>query len=191
MPELKSAWVFHFDENNWTRFTFDKTPSRAGEFSKASVIRIMDLVGTINDQLWFPATLLSTNPLDSLLIGFTDGTPGEMDFSSVCEQAAIIKSGQCTFGDYRHEHSIKKFRVIQQDFGTVTLTLSVTNEKGVLQSQTFSIGTGSGLSISRVIEFSIPGRYLTWVLTCPAQQQLALSEITPIYDQGGELRGGL
>lgn len=189
MPELKQAWVFHFDENNWTRFTFDKIPNSAGEFNKAGVIRIMDLIGTIADQTWSPVTLTGNNPLDSLFIGFSDGTPSEINFNIVSEQEAEIRSGQCTFGDYRHEHIIKKFRVIQQDFGPVTLTMEVSSETGIVNTKTFSMGTGSGLSISKVVEFNVPGRYLVWKITCPAGQQLALSEVTPIFDQGGELRG--
>lgn len=190
MPELKQAWVYHFDESNWTRFTFDKRPSIAGEFNTAGELRIMDLVGMILDQTWSPATLVGNNPLDSLFVGFDDGTPSEVSFGIANEKDSVLRSGQCTFGDYRHEHIVKKFRVIQQDNGPVTLTLRVANEKGIVDSKTFDIGNGSGLSISRVVEFNISGRYITWQLTCPAGMSLGLSEITPIYDQGGELRGG-
>lgn len=190
MPITQIAWVYHFDEGNWTRFDFDHVMSVAGEFNREGVIRIIDLISTISAQTWTPATLTGNNPLDSMFLGFQDGTPGIIDFTGVCERQMYITSGQCYYRDYRHEHTVKKFRIINSDQGVTTFTLQVTNEKGQTQSQTFAMGTGSGLSLTRVIEFNIPGRSIVWKLTCEAGQPLALSEITPIYDIGGEVRGG-
>jgi len=193
MPELKQAWVYHFDEANWTRFTFARTPTRAGEFNKDSLIRIMDLVGSINDQAWVPALLVNNNPLDSLLLAFTndsgsDGEPAEFAFTGPSERNVLLRSGQCCFGDFRHEHTIKKFRINIHDQGPVDFTMKVTNERGQEQIQKFTMGTSSGYAVSNVIEFSMPGKFLIWELTVPAGQQMAVSEVTPVFSVGGEIR---
>lgn len=190
MPVTKIAWIYHFDEGSWTRFDFDHVMSIAGEFNREGVIRIIDLIGTIADQTWSPSTLTGNNPLDSMFLGFQDGSPGLIDFTGISERPCYITSGQCFYKDYRHQHTTKKFRVMNSDQGVTTMTLQVTNDKGEIQTKTWQMGTGSGLTISRVIEFGISGQSIIWKLSCAAGQPLALSEVTPIYDVGGEQRGG-
>src|SRR6266403_2809107 len=58
------VWVYNFDENNWTPFSYSGTQTVAGLFFKNQGIRIIDLVGRILDQNWTPATLNPTNPFD-------------------------------------------------------------------------------------------------------------------------------
>src|SRR5205807_10364160 len=105
-----SVWAYNFDESNWVRFTYGKTISVAGRFSKQTGIRIIDLSGQIFAQNWTPVTLNVSSPLDGFLLGFTDGTPGYVDFTNYSEQGWLISSGQLNFNDLRHQHNCKKFR---------------------------------------------------------------------------------
>jgi len=194
MPELKQAWVYHFDEQSWTRETFAATPTVAGDFYKNQIPRIKDLVGQILAQEWSPATLVGGSPFDDMLIGFADDTLAYMDFTGTSEIGWTITSGSLVFGDYKHKHTVDSIRLVfidnQADF-TCQLTLS--NNKGLSQTQTIGpVGTGSGLPLTVIVPFqpSISGVYLQWVLSGDAGQQLTLTEITPNYNTGGEVRAG-
>lgn len=196
MPELQSAWIYHFDEQSWTRWTFGTSPSIAGDFSKPQGIRIMDLVGTIAAQNWSPASLTSSSATDAMLIGFNSGVPGYVDFTGVSEQPWQITSGNGFFGDFKHKKTVSAVRLVLQDLqvgfvGTLTLT---PNTAGALPvSVTFGpIGTASGNNIVLIVPFSgsnkVTGTYIQWKLSGAAGTQLALSEITPIFDVAGEVR---
>lgn len=184
-----SVWVFNFDELNWTRFVYNKTPRTLGNFNKAGEVRIMDLVGTIADQTWTASNLTNNNPLETMLIGFTDMTPGHVDFTNYSESAWHIKSGQISMNDRRHTKTILKFRTVWVDRGAFTFTLQVENENGQIESKTETIGSGTGLSLIKIVEIKINGTFLRWTLSGAAGAAASLAEITPIYDVGGEVRG--
>ena len=185
-----SCWIFNIDEGNWTRATFSKTVSRADFFTNNGVIRIIDLVGTIAQQNWTPATLQSNNPFDNFLIGFTDGTPGMIDFTSFSEEAFSLQTGQLIMGDQRHEKTVNAVRLVYQDVGAVTITLTVSNEKNETRSRTITIGSGTGKIATSIVTLSgqITGMYMTVKITGAAAQGLSLSEITPFYNPGSESR---
>ncbi len=184
-----STWVYNIDEGNWTRFTFTKTVKTIGSFFRAGIPRIMDLIGTIADQTWSSATLTPTNPFDGILLGFSDGTPGFIDFTSFSEQAWSITSGQGPCGDRRHQKTLKKFRLLFLDNGQITFTVTVTSETGQTQSVSFKAGTGSGLVRSVLLAgLSLPFYYLRWAVSGDTAVPASFIEFTPIYDIGGEQR---
>jgi len=205
-----SVWVYNFDEDNWTRFTYAKVITSMGRFFKAGAIRIMDLIGTIAAQNWTPATLTGTSPLDGVLLGFNDGTPGYVDFTNFSEQNWSITSGQHVFGDVRHQHNVKKFRISIKDNGQIQFTLSVTgivypNPNAALDSngqpistntaqktvsKVITMGNGSGQTVTRVVDMNVPGQYITWQILGLAGAPAYFVEFTPLYDIGGEQRGG-
>jgi hypothetical protein len=150
----------------------------------------MDLIGTIADQTWTPATLNPNNPFASFGLAFADGTTGYMDFTSKSEISGSLVSGQVTFGDKRHKHTIKKFRITFIDHGPVTPTITLTNELGVSQSFTFTLGTGSGQELSYVQEFNLSGLRFIWTLSLPAGSPGEFVEFSPMFDIGGEQRCG-
>ena len=185
-----AVWVYNFDEGNWTRFTYSKKLRTLGPFLNQGPIRIMDLVGSIAGQSWTPITLQTNNPFLGFLLGFDDGTAGYVDFTNYSENGASITSGKLTFGDRRHKHTIKKFRVSLVDKGPVTVTITITNEAGFSQTKSFTIGTGSGDVLSYVQEFNITGLRLQWELSVPANAPAEILEFAPIYDTSGEQRCG-
>lgn len=204
-----AVWCYNFDEGNWTRFTYTKLISTMGRFSKAGIIRIIDLVGPILAQTWSPATLGGVNPPDGFLLGFGDGTPGYVDFTNRSELAWSITSGQHIFADARHSHNVKKFRITIKDGGQVQFSVTVTgvlysspkpildangqpistNSSTVSKTQVITMGNGSGQVISRVVDFSIPGQYVAWQVNGSPNSAVDFVEFTPIFDVGGEQRG--
>jgi hypothetical protein len=186
-----SVWVYNFDEGNWTVFVYDQAINVLGNFNKAGVPRIMDLIGTISAQNWTPATLGATNPFQGLGIGFSSGQVGYIDFTNYSESMWQIISAKHTFGDRRHKHTIKKFRLVIKDtYGPIPYTITITNEKGQTQVQTVTLGSGSGDDIVAIVEFSLPGLRLQWQVTGPVQVGASFVEFAPIYDTSGEQRGG-
>lgn len=185
-----SCWIYNIDEQNWTRASFNKTVSRAASFTNNGAIRIIDLVGTISQQNWTPATLQSTNPFDNFLIGFTDGTPGMIDFTTVSEQASSLKTGQLIMGDQRHEKTVSAVRIVYSDVGVSTFTITLSNEKGETRTRTVTIGTGSGMVTTVIIPFQGPitGVYHTIQITANAGVPLSISEIAPLYVVGSEIK---
>lgn len=178
-----SCWLFSIDEGNWTRFTFAKTVSRADIFTNNGIIRIIDLVGTIAQQNWTPATLQSNNPFDNFFIGFTDGTPGMIDFTTYSEQPFNLTTGPLIMGDQRHEKTVNTVRVVYQDFGSVTATFTVSNEKGEMRPRTVTFGSGTGKMTTMLVNLQgqITGMYLTINVSGAASQPLSISELTPLY----------
>lgn len=184
-----SAWLFNFDEQNWTRFQYTKKIKTIGTFFSGFGVRIMDLIGTINDQLWSPDTLIDENPFDAMLLGSDDGTPEHVDFSTYSELPWSI-TGINVFNDTRHRKTIKKFRLCMFDAGPISVTVTVTNELGQSQTRPIELGTGSGKVLSQVVGFGIDGIRLTWVVDGVGGQPANFVEFAPIYDIGGEQRGG-
>lgn len=185
-----SCWIYNIDEGNWTRASFAKTVSRADFFTNNGVVRIIDLVGTVAQQNWTPATLQSNNPFDNLFIGFTDGTPGMMDFTTFSEQPFNLTTGPLIMGDQRHEKTVNTVRVVYQDLGSVTATLTVSNEKGESRPRTITFGSGTGKITTMLVSLQgqITGMYLTVNINGAAAQPLSISEITPMYMVAAESR---
>ena len=190
IPGIRT-WVYNFDENNWTPFNYTGTQTVAGLFFKQQGIRIMDLVGQILGQSWSPAILNPINPFDGFALGFNDGTVGYVDFTNYSEQPCSITSGKHIFGDRRHKHTVKFFRLVVQDQGSATYTITVSNNIGYSETQTVTLGSGSGDSISTVLGFNVQGLRIQWSCSVPAGQPGAIIEFAPIYDTSGEQRGGM
>jgi hypothetical protein len=186
-----SVWIYNFDEANWTQLTYNKTIKSIGNFFKNAAIRIIDLVGRIQDQTWTPATLQSNNPFGGFLLGFNDGTAGYVDFTNTSEVAASLTSGKLIFGDRRHEHTIKKFRLSFIDLGSTTFTITLTNQQGQTKSFSFTIGSGSGDVLNYVQEFNMSGLRFQYVVSVPASSNTAIVELAPVWDMGGEQPGGV
>ncbi len=186
-----SVWVYNFDEGNWTQFTYNKTITSIGNFFKNSVVRIVDLIGTIQAQTWTPATLQQNNPFEGFLLGFNDGTAGYVDFTNYSEIAVSITSGKLLFKDRRHEKTVRKFRLSFVDLGQTTYTITLTNNQGQSETHSFTIGSGSGDVLSYVQEFNISGLRLQYVVSAPALSPASIVEFAPMYDIGGEQRGGV
>jgi hypothetical protein len=184
------AWVFNFDEFNWTKFVFDSNVATAGVFSTAGGIRIIDLIGTITAQSWTPATLVSTNPLDDFLLGFASGEPGLSSFATRSEEPWSCITGPMPFNDLRHEDSTNAIRIVIKD-NAKNMTFRVTgiNEKDQTQSKTVIIGTGSGKMLVIVVVFPmITGMFLTIKIDGAAGQAVDISEMTPIYVVANEYK---
>jgi|SRR2546429_384228 len=184
-----STWIFNLDEGNWTRFTYQGVQTVMGKFFNPTGVRIIDLVGRIQDQSWTPATL-GTNSLDGIILGFNNGRVGYVDFTNYSEQPAQIKSGKHVFGDRRHKHTVKKFRLVVFDQGSVTYTITVSNNSGYSETQNVTLGNGSGDSISTILGFNVQGLRITWTCSVPAGQPGAVIEFCPMCDISGEQRGG-
>lgn len=181
-----SVWIFFFDEQCWTRFIYDRMPSVLGDFARGGVPEIAQLIGTIAQQTWSPATLVQTNPLDDLAIGFYDSTVGDVDFTNYSETPWSITSGSIRCGDSRHYKFTRRARTIQSDLGPTTYNLTLVNELGQTQPNTIENGSGSGQTLPWLSDEKIPGMYL--YMTISGSDPTSFSEIALLYDMGGEFR---
>lgn len=185
-----AVWVYNFDEQNWTRFTYANPTICIGEFFHGGVIRIEDLIGTIAQQSWTPATLASSNPFEDLLISFENNIKANIDFTNYSEQPWAV-SQPIVMGDARHSKTVKKFRITIQDQGEVTFTVTVANTMGLSQTKTVTMGTGSGDDVAMVVAFNVPGIRLNWTVAGGPAEAASFIEFCPIYQTGGEQRGGI
>lgn len=202
IPSLNKAWVYHFDEGNWTQVFFNTGQLKGpiGTFPTASnVPAIQSLQGTIQEQSWTPSQLNNATELDTMALSDAKSNSlAYLDPGAACTSPTsgsinatdefYLKSGQLTFGDTRHSHTVKKFRVVIEDIDTVTLYLRLTNDKGYSVTKSVTLGTGSGNTLSHVFEASINGKFITWELS--GNSPAVLVEFAPVYDTSGELRGG-
>lgn len=184
-----SVWVYNFDEGNWTVFAYDRIPQVIGNFINPTGVRWKDAIGTWQQANYSWASLVD-NPGQDFALGFTDGTVGLVDFTNYSESPWHIVSAKHTFGDRRHKHTIKKFRLVVKDLASVTYTVSITNEAGVTQTQTVTLGSGSSDDLTAILTFSIIGLRLQWMVSGPTQAAGSFVEFAPIYDTSGEQRGG-
>jgi hypothetical protein len=184
-----SVWVYYFDENCWERFLFNRVPTVLGDFAKQGSPEIAQLIGTIAQQTWTPDSLIDTNPLDDLAVGFADSTVGDIDYTQYSETPWSITSGNVRFGDSRHNKYDRRARLTQTDLGEVTFNFAITNEKGQTKSQNFTNGSGSGKQILQLIDEKLSGMYFTWVLSGEAGDPASFSEIALYYDTAEEYRG--
>lgn len=181
------VWVYNFDERNWTRFVFNNTATILGDFLPGTVFSISQLVGTIAQQNWTMLNAPGTNPLDTVFIGFIGGGAGSIDFSNFSESSWYLNGPQWILGDGRHTKTLSGIRFILSDLGSVTMTVSVTNELGQNETHVVTYGTGSGQQITVVVPFNINGVLLTVNISGAANQPFSASEIAPIYDTGEEV----
>jgi hypothetical protein len=186
------TWVYNFDEQNWTKFSWsDVQPCACGSFFEQTVIRIMDLIGPISAQTWTPATLIGTNPYDAMFIAFRTNGPAAINFAGTCEQSWSL-SGQWQMGDFRHDKTLSKIRLVAVDSGATSFSISISNNRGQsIPPINVSFGSGSGVSVELIIPVpgKLNGMFFTWQIAGAAGEPLAMSEFTPIYDIGGEYRG--
>lgn len=190
----RSIWVFNHEEFNWTRFAIGdhtKTVSVAGMTSNPRHIRIMDLVGRISEQTWSPVTLgVDESSHYCLLVGCQDGSMFDWHLSGKCETSWFLETGQLAFGDYRHEKTIKKLRLIYQDLDAdVSVTLTWTSDTGQVESHQVFLGAATNKSITEIVPFNIAGHFLSLRVEGGAGKEITFSELTAIYDVGGEIRG--
>jgi hypothetical protein len=184
-----SMWVYNLDEGNWTRFVFTKTPKVMGRFESGIEIRIMDLIGAIQDQNWSPATLLSESFFDTPAIGFTDGSVGLPNFSVPIETGFLLASGMLTMGDRRHNKRISRIRLTFIDAVETPFELILSNERGEQFTQTVNLpGTSTGFLRQFVVPVDISGMFLRWQIVGQAGTSIELSEVAPIYSPGGEYK---
>jgi hypothetical protein len=184
-----AVWIYQLDEQSWMRVTFTDILSVIGRFFRNGVITWADLIGTWQQLGFTWNSLAGSNPYDSLLLGFDDGVTGNVDFTTVSEQAWSMR-GVFVMGDVRHSKTIQKFRVCIFDAGAVTFTVTLTNQFGVTVSETVTMGTGSGNDISRVLALKISGVRINWTISGVAGQYLQLVEFAPLFKWAGEQRGG-
>jgi hypothetical protein len=184
-----AVWVYNFDEGNWTRFTYDKVLNLIGKFINPTGVRWVDLLGTWSSQNYAWNSLV-TRPGFDFAFGATDGTVGLIDFSNYSESPWSILSAKHIFGDRRHKHTVKKFRLVVKDLGNVTYTITMTNESGRTVTKTVNLGNGSGDDLTAVVEMGITGLRLQWQVSGPVKAPGSFVEFAPIFDVGGEQRGG-
>jgi hypothetical protein len=204
IPNLNKAWIYHFDEQTWTQqfFTQNRLVGPAGILSLQSVPEIQQLIGTIASQSWSPSTLGNANPLDTLVI--SDAIANSVAYMAFGQPASsptagslnpadgwYIRSGQLTFDDPRHGHSVTKIRLCLIDYAATTIYLRLTNEFGQTSGiKSLSYGTGSGATLTKVLEFKLAGKYITWEMSGPQGVNWGMSEIAAVYDVAGEVQGG-
>lgn len=184
------AWIFNFDEFNWTKFTFDTQIACAGVFNTASTLRIIDLIGTIQAQGWSPATLGASNPLDDFLFGAANGEAELSNFSTRSEMPWSLTTGPMSFQDLRHEKTTASVRLVIKDNAVgMTFNVTVSDEKGDTQTKVVTIGTGSGQML--VVLVNVPrvtGMFATVNIFGNAGQAVDISEITPLYTIANEYK---
>jgi hypothetical protein len=190
----RSVWVFNIDEGNWTRWTFSGNPTAIGVFAPVQTIRIMDLIGTIAQQLWTPATLRDDVPFDSVMIGFADGVDKLFNFSGWSEEPWSITTGQMSYGDDRHGSATKKIRMLYQDNGVAQIVLDMTNEDGQNQHNTYDNenfvpigGVSVGKTVQKVIPVDLPGDFVILKLSGTPGQPFSFSMLSPVYSPSGEV----
>jgi len=77
------------------------------------------------------------------------------------------------------------------DLGPTTFTIALTNQQGQTKSFSFSVGSGSGDVLNYIQEFNMAGLRFQYIVSVPALSATAIVELAPIWDMGGEQRGGL
>jgi hypothetical protein len=183
-----SVWVYYFDEGSWTRFVYDQVPSVLGDFSKSGTPEIAQLIGTIAQQVWSPATLVANNPLDDLAIGFTNGTVGDVDYTTYSESNWSITSGNVRSGDSRHNKYTRRMRIVQTDLGSVNYNVSLANEKSQSLVRNVANGSGTGQQLPWLLDENLSGMYMNWKISGGPGMPASFSEIALLQDIAEEFR---
>ena len=174
------VWIFNLEEENWARYSLGPANPDINLYSTAGLIDF--------EETQFTDALLSPYPSVALGKSFT---VYKQNFSVPSEGAMSLTSGKITFEDVRHKHTIKKLRLRFTDLTTITYTVTLTNEKGVSETQVVTLGTGSGDDLSYIFSFSLNGLRFQYNISAPATASFAIIEIAPYYDTSGEQRGGV
>jgi hypothetical protein len=117
------------------------------------------------------------------------GTCFKIDFTGFSEQPWKIVGPQHSFGDRRHVKSVERFRIVYEDLGQITGTVTFTTENGVLTNASFVIGTGSGLMLDQILNTKLSGVYHQWTVDGGnAAGPASFTEFTPLYVPGGEFK---
>lgn len=175
----KGIWAYNFDEGNWSFWNLDPiAPGVIGKF-------ITNLGSGYSPPSNDAVAIGNSGNLGS------NGSYGVLDGTAFSENGIGLKSGKLIFDDRRHDHAAKKIRVVIQDIGPCTYSMSLTNERGQSGVQQFTAGTGSGDDLTVVLSFSVPGLRLQWTLNANAGQPFSVIEVAPIFSVGGEQRGGV
>jgi len=187
-----SHWIYNIDEGNWCRQTYDKTPRVIGDFYSPGAPRWLDLIGPWSDQASSWLDLASDSPLSNMLIGFTDGTPGMVDFSNYSGTAWELRSGQLIMTDQRHNKTITRVRVVFENRGAISFGMTLRNQLCQTDFRCVDYdGLECGPLVTRIIDFKINGMYLEWKIAphmLGSSIPLGLVEVTPYFDVSGEFK---
>jgi hypothetical protein len=182
IPSLSKAWVFNFDEANWTQILFPNTTTPAGPvespgllngptsiaFAARSLLTIHELPGIIANQFWTPLSIINGTPLDTMVIAdnihhtaaaFTFGQPSSFPTATSINATDgwYVRSGPLDFDDNRHEHVVNKVRIVLTDVAQnmrFNLRLSTIANGKVIQTPVWNVtvGTGSGSPITVIVD---------------------------------------
>ena len=193
-----TIWVYHIDDMTWTRWTVTGVPTCIGNYLTQTPIRIIDLIGTIAQQQWSPATLLNDNPYPAVMIGMADGSSILFDFTGWSEQPWYVETGDMEYGDQRHEETTRKLRLTYKDNGPCQISLAFTNEDGEVYENTplnpqyiVLDGNNTGRSLKTVLPVNLSGKYIKMHLSGDAEVPFEMSSYAPIYSPGGEVKNAL
>jgi hypothetical protein len=163
-----SVWVYNFDEQNWTRATFTDTPNILG---------------------------ITPNPhpgpdFDGVALGCTNGKYELFDATKVPDQPWSMTSGWIPFQDQRHNKHVTGLRIVYRDRGSVTLTVTFTNEKNVVFAPTPQPTIGGNVQPLQeyIVPVNVSGVMLQWKLSGPAGVAIDIIEVAPYYQTGGEYK---
>ena len=182
-----STWIYNIDEGSWTRRVWSgKTPSVVSRFYNPNVVTWQDLIGSWSAQTW-DWDSLPVGQADAWFVGFTDGTPGLIDYSQPCEGPITIASGNMPFQDRRHDKFIKGMRMVFTDTGPFTVTFTFTNESKQQEQYTITwSGSGSNNTFQVTVPFKISGMWFSYIITGDPGTNISVVELTPVYDIAGE-----
>lgn len=214
----QAVWVYNIEESNWTHLVFGSTNNLPSYIftgfltSSTKSIRIEDLVGPIFAQSWSPATLESSPTIEDIQLADTNGNVAPFPVLNMKTKAdAWSLTVPLVFQDNRHTKTIKKIRLEYTVYPDITpsspsgvpVIVTAQNEQHQFVSQTATLSLGSngqplaaGSNVVKIFEISISGRLiqLTLASNYPLSNTVGGSvdilEFTPIYDVGGEVRGG-
>jgi len=185
----QSTWVYNISEGNWTRFTWGtKTLNIVSRFYNSKVPTWGGFQGIWATQSESWDSLNTVNPFDLVFLGFSDGSAGQLDFSSFSEQDWSIKGPQQSFADHRHVKSLERFRVGYEDLGGIEGSVAFSTENGSTDTQNFSVGTGSGLIMEVILNTKLSGVFHSWLVSGAAGVPASFTEFAPLYVPGGEFK---
>ena len=191
-----AIWIFNFDEGSWSRWDVSQMATCINGFSTVAPVRIIDLIGSIAQQLWAPISLTNNNPYDSVAIGFADGSIGIFDFTGRSERPWFIKTGQLVYGDPRHSKTTTRTRLVYVDRGSALVQFKMESGSGQVVVNTpidtagmALAGTSSGDVRTLMVNHKpLAGVYNTVTLSGEAGVPFELSELALTHTQGGEAR---
>lgn len=183
-----STWIYNFDEGNWSRFVYDKTPLMFNRFFYIRGTPWTSLVGAWSAQTSTWSSLSQNGAFDSMGVAFSDNSVAAIDFTNYSETPWLIKSGSVSHSDRRHQKEWQRFRIVYNDIAPVGFTVTFKNELGQSDTKAISVGTGSGKVLTTVVTTHLSGLYLEWSISGAAGAAASFLEFAPIYNIGGEYK---